>query len=86
MIRWMSRCKATSPLEHKDSSIEALEHIDSVMEASELSSTEGNFSVHVSMWDSVSSASILSLPGLEDAKEKRCEGVACDEYKECGWV
>ena len=83
----MSSCKATSPSEHKDSSTEALKHIDSVTEASELLSTERSFSMHIgSIWDSVSSTSILSLPGLDDAEENRCEGGACEEYIECGWV
>jgi len=87
MIRWMSCCRATSPSKHKDSSTEASEHIDSVTEALELLSTERNFLVHVgSIWDSVSSTSILSLPGLDDAEENRCEGGACEEYTECGWV
>ena len=72
MIRWMLRCKATSPSEHKDSSTEASEDIDSVTEALELSSTERSFSVHVgSMWVRVGSASVISLPVIEDAEEKR---------------
>ena len=72
MIRWMSHCKATSPLEHRDLSTEALEHRDSVTEASELSSTERNFSMHVSSkWVSVSLALALTLPDFDDAEEIR---------------
>ena len=72
IIRWMSRYKATSPSEHRDSSTEASEHRDSITEASKLSSTKRNFSVHVnSKWVSVSLASALLLPAFDDAEEIR---------------
>ena len=75
----MSRCKATSPSEHRDLSTEASEHRDSVTEASELSSTERNFLVHVgSKWVSVSLASALLLLAFDDAEEIRGEGEICE--------
>ena len=68
----MSRCKATSPSEHRDLSTEASEHKDLVTEASELSSTERNFSMHVGFkWVSVSLALALTLPAFDDAEEIR---------------
>ena len=81
MICWMSRCKATSPSEHRDSSTEASEHRDSVTKASELLR---NISMHVSsVWVRV------SLPTREvfvAAEVIRWEGGTCEEYLECGWV
>ena len=71
MICWMLRCKSTSSSEHKDSSKEASEDIDSVTEASELSSIERSFLVHVgSMWVSEGTASDISLPVNEGVEEK----------------
>ena len=49
-------------------------------EASELSSTEKSFSVHVgSMWVSEGTVSDISLPKTEGAEEKGRVGGACEE-------
>ena len=71
MICWMLCCKSTSSSKHKDLPKEASEDIDSVTEASELSSTERSFLVHVgSMWVSEGTALDISLTVNEGAEEK----------------
>ena len=68
----MSRCKATSPSEHRDSSTEALEHRDSVIEASEWPSTERRSSVHAgSKWVNECKAPALMVPAIEEFEDIR---------------